>query len=195
MNTGDGIQIGVAVVLTLNLGAVLWYAWEARKQAKASAKMAQEMREQRLIGVQPVVVPSVQSVTGLDIAGTVVNVGSGPSFDLSFRLQSVDSDKEVDEGGEVQVLKPGDQQRVEFQPRDVFEEQRDTFTQQNVHVFPLGKYRFVAAYRDLYGNALSATRPFELVELGTGRGAELRVHLGNIQFSGYEVQPSGEGGT
>lgn len=43
MNTGELIQIGVGVVLTLTLVAVLWYAWEARKQAAASSKMAEAM--------------------------------------------------------------------------------------------------------------------------------------------------------
>jgi hypothetical protein len=192
MNAGDGIQIGVGVVLTLTLLAVCWYAWEARKQAAASVETAHEMRQQRLAGVQPVVVISVHSATRSRIAGTLVNVGSGPSFDLSFCLQSVDGGRDVDQGGEIQVLRPGDAQPVEFEPRDVFEERRDSFTEQNVRVFSLGGYRFVAGYRDLYGNMLSAIRPLELMELSTDRGAELRVDLGQIQFIGYDVQPGGE---
>ena len=53
LNASDGIQIGVGVVLTLTLGAVLWYACEARKQAKASAQMVEEIREQRMAQDEP----------------------------------------------------------------------------------------------------------------------------------------------
>ena len=53
MSSGDATQIAVAVVLTLTLAGVLWYASEARKQAKASVKMAREMREQRLSQGEP----------------------------------------------------------------------------------------------------------------------------------------------
>ena len=58
MSTGEWIQVGVAVVLTLTLGAVLWYAWEARRQTAASVKMAQEMREQRLLATRPILLLS-----------------------------------------------------------------------------------------------------------------------------------------
>ena len=193
MNTGEWIQIGVAVVLTLTLGAVLWYAWEARKQAKASARMAEEMRQQRLIGLQPIVVPSALSVTTSCIAATLANVGSGPSFDLSFYLRSLDRGKEVDQGGGVQVLKPGEDVRVEFRPQGVFDEKWEPDTGQSILVFPPGQYTLVASYDDLYGNHLSAVRPLELREWHTERGAGLQGHLGRMRFSGYDVLPPGSG--
>jgi len=46
MTTGEWIQIGVGVVLTLTLGAVLWYACETRK-------LAREARQQRLDADRP----------------------------------------------------------------------------------------------------------------------------------------------
>jgi hypothetical protein len=55
MSVGEWV---VAVVLILTLGAVLWYAWEARKQAKASVRMAEEMREQRLLTTRPILLLS-----------------------------------------------------------------------------------------------------------------------------------------
>jgi hypothetical protein len=58
MNAGDGIQIGVGVVLALTLVAVVWYGWQARKQAEASARMAEEMREQRLLTTRPILLLS-----------------------------------------------------------------------------------------------------------------------------------------
>jgi len=187
MNTGDGIQIGVAVVLTLTLLAVCWYAWEARKQAAASVEMAQEMRQQRLIGVQPIVVPLALLVGNRDIQAIVANVGSGPSFDLSFCLQSLDTGNEVDEGSGAQVLKAGDQVAIGFLPQDVFEEKRQPETGETTRVFPPGRYELIASCNDLYGNRLLAIRPFEVRETDAG----LQAHLGYMRFSGYDVQPAG----
>jgi hypothetical protein len=100
LNAGDGIQIGVAVVLTLTLLAVCWYAWEARKQAKASVRMAEEMREQRLAEDRPHLLigltdwepggwegrPSegetVQDSHPSKVTLVVRNVGRGPAKDL-----------------------------------------------------------------------------------------------------------------
>ena len=53
MDVSDVVQIALVIVLTATLGAVLWYACETRKQAKASADMAKEMREQRLAEDEP----------------------------------------------------------------------------------------------------------------------------------------------
>jgi hypothetical protein len=55
MNAGDSIQLFVGIVLAGTLGAVLWYACEARKQAGASLKMAEEMRRTREDSLRPVV--------------------------------------------------------------------------------------------------------------------------------------------
>ena len=46
MNAGDGIQIGVAVVLAVTLLAVLYYARQTQKQAEATVKMADAARDQ-----------------------------------------------------------------------------------------------------------------------------------------------------
>jgi hypothetical protein len=90
MNAGDGIQIGVGVVLTLTLGAVLWYAWEARKQAKASARMAAEIRRQRLSVSQPVVVSKPLAVKRETSQNNVLlkltNVGNGPAIRVRRRI-------------------------------------------------------------------------------------------------------------
>ena len=84
MTTGEWIQISVGVVLTLTLLAVCWYAWEARKQAKASARMAEEMRRQRLSVSQPVVVVRILRVDELPSRHTVrlraTNAGNGPAI-------------------------------------------------------------------------------------------------------------------
>lgn len=90
MTTGEWIQISVGAVLTLTLGAILWYAWEARKQAKASAAMAVEMAEQRLAAYQPLVVVQLPQKAleyyPARVAFTVKNVGSGPAIDVADEL-------------------------------------------------------------------------------------------------------------
>jgi hypothetical protein len=89
LNAGDGIQIGVAVVLTLTLLAVLWYAWEARKQAKASARIAEEtLRPVMVVWTEPRVVGAgwLQHV----YAVCYQNVGSGPAVNISFRLSPIE---------------------------------------------------------------------------------------------------------
>lgn len=53
MTTSEWIQVATLVVLGVTVVGVFWYAWEARKQAKASAYMAKEMREQRLAEDEP----------------------------------------------------------------------------------------------------------------------------------------------
>jgi hypothetical protein len=55
MSTGDWIQVSV---LGATLLAVCWYAWEARKQARANTEMAREMREQRLLTTRPILLLS-----------------------------------------------------------------------------------------------------------------------------------------
>ncbi len=52
MSTGDWIQTGV---LAATLLGVLWYAWEARKQAKGSVTMARYMNQARFDAARPVI--------------------------------------------------------------------------------------------------------------------------------------------
>jgi hypothetical protein len=102
LNASDGVQIGVGVVLTLTLGAVLWYACEARKQAKAANAMADEMRQQRLGEQMPLVLMDADRLNfstggrkpGPDrrvedcypdmIKVRLINVGSGPAIDIDI---------------------------------------------------------------------------------------------------------------
>ena len=168
-----------------------FYAGSAKRQAEASRRMAEETRQQRLIGVQPVVVPCELDVARWYIRAILVNVGSGPSFDLSFCLQSLDRGRQVDQGGGVQVFRPGERQAVEFVPQDVFDERPQLNSGQTIHVFPLGRYEMVVSYYDLYGTRLSAVRPVEVREADTKRGAELQAQLGYIRFSGYGVPLAG----
>jgi hypothetical protein len=108
MNAGDGIDIGVGIVLTLTLGAVLWYAWEARKQAKAGERMAKEMIETRHGGVLPVIDFIAEAGRGVDLIaralqiqegilpetlhGHLKNIGSAPALDIQFQIKLPDTE-------------------------------------------------------------------------------------------------------
>ncbi len=52
LNASDGVQIGVGVVLTLTLGAVLWYGWQTRRQAEATIKMAETAEAQTKVAAE-----------------------------------------------------------------------------------------------------------------------------------------------
>ena len=130
MSTGEWV---VAVVLILTLGAVLWYAWEARKQAKASVKMAEEMREQRLDADRPyllIEVPELGAAEWEQLNGgsaaepdgfaafpkrmlyRVYNAGRGPAKEIFTTL--LHSLVRFDESKR-DVLRPGDSWSVEVE--------------------------------------------------------------------------------
>lgn len=73
MDTNDVILSVSAGILALTLVALLWYAWEARKQAKAT--------------IQPVL------VHWLDVERQKIlywNVGNGPALRIRWLLRPVD---------------------------------------------------------------------------------------------------------
>ncbi len=136
MNASDGIQLGVAAVLTLTLGAVLWYAWEARKQAKASTDMAQEMREQRLSADSPYLLieslgldsvkfegPDVNERGQIDIhlayparlSYRIINAGRGPAKEIST---SVRHPGVLYKGVYKDLLRPGESSTVLIETQD-----------------------------------------------------------------------------
>ena len=99
MNSSEAIQIGVGIVLTFTLGAVLWYAWESRKQAKASMRMALEMERARCDAARPVMeVSTRRAMAGeLLVASTtrpppvlnceLRNVGMGPALNVEVDIR------------------------------------------------------------------------------------------------------------
>jgi hypothetical protein len=66
MSTGEWVQVSVAAVLAATLLAVLWYGWQARRQAEASVKMAEEMREQRLSQDRPKLLAELGQLDALE---------------------------------------------------------------------------------------------------------------------------------
>jgi hypothetical protein len=91
------------VILALTLAGVLWYAWEARKQAKASTEIARETRLSRQDELRPVLdfrklVPEefgtgqaamarhlAQMWGDNHVSCRLKNVGAGPAVNISSR--------------------------------------------------------------------------------------------------------------
>lgn len=126
MTNSDWIQIGVAGVLTATLVAVLWYAWETRKQAKASVQMADAMREQTLAADRPfllVEVPRLEATEFLEspsdsqpepdphagypkgLVYRVFNAGRGPAKEIGTSIRHPSARYK---GNSKDVLRPGD---------------------------------------------------------------------------------------
>ena len=91
LNDNSGaVQAASAVVLALTFIAVAYYAKQTRKQADASVRMAEEMREQVLGAHLPLLVVDLpeRALTYYParITYTLRNVGSGPAVDVSEEL-------------------------------------------------------------------------------------------------------------
>jgi len=92
LNASDGVQIGVGVVLTLTLGAVLWYACEARKQAKASVKISEaNLRPVILLWIDAI---SLSELTGSPMKLNYWNIGNGPAVNIKLEVQPAIGDWE-----------------------------------------------------------------------------------------------------
>jgi hypothetical protein len=90
MSTGEWIQIAVAGVLTLTLVAVVWYGWQARSQAKASARIAEAaLRPVMVLWADPYV---PHHLPGGEVSYNVryKNIGNGPALNIRFCLGFVD---------------------------------------------------------------------------------------------------------
>lgn len=82
MTSSDAIQLAIAIVLTATLAAVLWYAWEARKQAKATWHIASASMRPALeqwIEQTPVTAPK--------LVVRYRNFGNGPAVNIDWRLE------------------------------------------------------------------------------------------------------------
>ncbi|MGQ9572884.1 MAG: hypothetical protein ACUVV3_06840 [Dehalococcoidia bacterium] len=167
MSTGEWV---VAVVLILTLGAVLWYAWEARKQAAASLRMAEEMREQRLDLDRPYLLLEVRNLDALDwkdlndpsaaepdpgaayprsMTYRVHNAGRGPAKEI---VTTVLQPLVVFDERKRDVLMPGDFWHVEAKASEVLALLHEGTTGEK----PLGMERWMKAqgiHSAFYGGA------------------------------------------
>lgn len=184
MNAGDWIQTSVAVVLTLTLAAVLWYACEARKQAEATrqqtqrtAELAEETRTSRLDSLRPIL--EIRPVEVLDshvllkqgllakegrlppsLNCSVRNIGPGPALNVLLRTWRPD----LEEPGsfELGAIAAGENvgtRELHLEPAD-----------------QAGKGLLRVAYEDLYGRRFLSYRELQAVpEEGTFHVGPLRV--------------------
>jgi len=161
MNTGDWIQV---FVLAATLLAVLWYAWEARKQAKASARIAEEAREQRLLTTRPILLLSpVAEEQGWDgdIARDIIRLAlPGPLADATpVRIVNVGTGVavEVKVPYELPAQNPAEAV-IDYLPAGSGHMER------NFHLAPKqgrGNQRVLKiTYYDVFGNVYESTREF-----------------------------------
>ena len=82
MSAGDSIQLAIAVVLRLTLLGVLWYAWEARKQAKATWHIANA-------SLRPLIEQWIERTAQTDPTLTVHyrNFGNGPAVNIRWTME------------------------------------------------------------------------------------------------------------
>jgi len=162
LNDNPGaVQAGVGVVLTLTLGAVLWYACETRKLAK-------EAREQRYAACFPLVDAvfpgflDLDSSEGLDEAlaagagecpevrrAYVQNFGLGPALDVEFYIKGP--------GMQLRLWKVGALAVGQVSP-----DPSDTKRGLLIWLEPIegtGESRILRIrYRDVYGRQIESTR-------------------------------------
>ncbi len=81
MAVSDWIQIGVAGVLSATLMGVLWYAWETRKQAKSTQRIAEA-------ALRPVLVHWIEDTPSSDTSLPIQyrNIGNGPALDIRWEF-------------------------------------------------------------------------------------------------------------
>lgn len=82
VTSSDAIQLAVAIVLAVTLVAVLWYAWEARKQAKATWRIA-------TASMRPVLEQWIERtpITAPKLVVRYRNFGNGPAVQIVWRLE------------------------------------------------------------------------------------------------------------
>jgi len=166
LNAGDAIQIGVGVVLTGTLLAVLYYACQAKRQADANARMAREMEQARHDAARPVINIDFEpyerdSDAGLKqalgkafpaaIQCQLRNIGVGPALNVRFQVDD-------GQGGsyllQIGALEAGEADKVQQHLTVVgstVEQERKL-----LQVF----------YEDVFGNTVESRRDLSLSEDG-----------------------------
>lgn len=163
LNASDGIQIGLGVVLTLTLLAVFWYAWEARKQSKATVQMAKEMVESRHGSVLPFMDFVTERGRGVEVIaealriqegnlpetfhGRMENIGFGPALDLKFQIKLHDMEPNWKHIPRVEVGQPAQDELARTQAWHIFLEPVDDFVK-----------RLRVDYHNVYGRPYQSWR-------------------------------------
>ncbi len=171
-------------ILTLALVLVTgFYALSAYKQANVSAKMAEEMREQRIMESRPVIIQKAVVETEAKFAAfgsrewfsyfEVYNAGNGPAIEVEISLMNkeqtpIHSHRET-------FLRAGDPP-IEFTPSELIDLEKSIFY-------------LVCEYQGILSRGIQTTwyqtwLPFETIESSTE--AKFYVKPGELEFK--EVQ-------
>ena len=165
MTTGEWIQISVAVVLTVTLAALLWYAWETRK-------IAREMHEQRLEGARPVLSLNWKLYDGKvgkdpSVEVSVRNVGSGVALRIEYAFSHP---RFAYTSMWLPLLGPQDDVGMQRLVRRASEDKSDV----DASVGTIA--HIVATYEDIHGRLFETRMALEQNYLGwTERGAQYQM--------------------
>ena len=175
-----GLSNMLQILLMFGLVAVTtFYAWSASRQADASVKMAEEMKEQRIMASRPVIIQRAVLETesrfrthdSLDWFShfEVYNAGNGPAIEVEISL--LNKEKTRIYSHRKSFLRAGETP-IEFSPTDLASLERSTFY-------------LVAEYQSVFSHGSQPTwyqtwLPFETVE-GDKRG-KIYVKTGELEF-------------
>jgi hypothetical protein len=190
INTAQGIEIIITFVLVLvTVGyvrrtaeiadATREQAEATRRQADASVKMAEEMKEQRIMASRPVIIQRAvletesrfRSHDSLDWFShfEVYNAGNGPAIEVEISL--LNKEKTLIHSHRKSFLRAGETP-IEFSPTNLASLEKSTFY-------------LVAEYQSVFSHGSQPTwyqtwLPFETVE--AGKEGKIYVKAGELEF-------------
>lgn len=155
------------------------YAWSSQRQANASAKMTEEMREQRVMASRPVIIQKavVETETELRTFGSrdwfshfqVYNAGNGPAIEVEISL--LNREKTPIHSQRKTFLKASEPP-IEFSPTELASLEKSTFY-------------LVCEYQGIFSRGTQPTwyqtwLPFETVE--ASEKGKIYVKPGELEF-------------
>jgi len=116
IEAGDVMQIMILLALVVVTGA---YAWSASRQAGASAKMAKEMEEERIMASRPIIIErAVKEQRGVYFSNfEIYNAGNGPAIELTIAVVTEEKDSYI-EARRATFMRAGDTP-IEFHPFNI----------------------------------------------------------------------------
>jgi Ca2+/Na+ antiporter len=169
-------QILLMLVLVSVTG---FYAWSASRQADANVKMAEEMKEQRIMASRPLIIQRAVLETESRFRThdssdwfshfEVYNAGNGPAIEVEISL--LNKEKTLIHSRRKSFLRAGETP-IEFSPTDLASLEKSTFY-------------LVAEYQSVFSHGSQPTwyqtwLPFETVE--GGKQGKIYVKAGELEF-------------
>jgi 4-amino-4-deoxy-L-arabinose transferase-like glycosyltransferase len=183
------------IMLTLGLVAVTgFYALSASRQADASVKMAEEMKEQRIIASRPFVIQRINQTKSAGETPTahlfyfeIYNTGNGPAIELEISF--LNEEKLLTYSTRQNYLLTGES--VKIFPEEYWKEQLLSDTEYTVRVVPIHfvarkkRAYLVSEYQNIFSDRKDPTwyqtwLPFRVDKIG--KKEELQLVLGELDF-------------